>query len=157
MKEEYIDIISEAGKSLLESITGFDIQVKKAYKRDNPYYSDNVAIMITLLGSIRGHAVLTLNGEFACKIASAMMCGLEVNELDDMGKSALAELGNMVMGNCGTQLSQKGLFIDIGPPSVLIGEKMEISFDKMAIITIPFIFNENEKEKVELNISYSEE
>ncbi|TYQ16675.1 UNVERIFIED_CONTAM: chemotaxis protein CheX [Acetivibrio alkalicellulosi] len=154
MKKEYIETIAEVGVSLLSQITNFSVSSKESYKRDKPYYSDNVAVMIALVGSIRGHAVFTLSKEFACKIVSAMMGGFEVNDLDDMAKSALAELANMTIGNCGISLSKHGLTLDIGPPTVLLGEKMEISFDKMSVITIPFIFNE--EEKMELNISFEE-
>jgi chemotaxis protein CheX len=59
-----------------------------------------------------------------------------VEELDEMSKSAISEMGNMIMGNTGSIFASKDINIDITPPSLLIGEKIEIS-NKVPTIVIP--------------------
>lgn len=57
----------------------------------------------------------------ALQVASKMMMGMPVAELDSMATSAISELGNMIMGNAATIFSTKGIGIDITPPTVCRG------------------------------------
>jgi len=66
--------------------------------------------------------------------------GMPVAELDEMAKSAISELTNMVLGNTATLFSQNGVSIDITPPSLLMGENMQISTVKTQAICIPIQF-----------------
>ena len=61
------------------------------------------------------------------KIASAMMMGMKITELDEMSKSAIAESANMILGNAATILYNKGIKIEITPPSLMTGENIQIS------------------------------
>ena len=64
--------------------------------KNNSYSSDGVVILIGLTGKISGNVVLSLSKNLALSIASAMMYGMPVNELDEISKSAIAELANMI-------------------------------------------------------------
>lgn len=65
-----------------------------------------------------------------------MMGGMEVKDLDEIAISAIGEIGNMIMGNTSTIYAQKGLKIDITPPTIVLGEKIEIS-NKAPAIAVP--------------------
>jgi hypothetical protein len=52
--------------------------------------------------------VISLSKETALSVASLMMGGMLVTELDDLSKSAISELGNMIMGNTATILQAEG-------------------------------------------------
>ena len=78
----------------------------------------------------------------ACQVASGMMMGMPVPELDDMAMSAISELGNMIMGNAATILSTKGIGIDITPPTVCRGA-MKISQSYAKNICIPMSCNDD--------------
>jgi len=67
------------------------------------------------------------------------MMGMPVNEIDEMAKSALSELGNMIMGNSATLLFNKGVKIDITPPSLVKGTAIEISSAGMETMCVPLI------------------
>ena len=54
------------------------------------------------------------------------MIGMPVTELDELASSAICELGNMIMGNAATELSQLNLSVDITPASLLLGDKMRV-------------------------------
>lgn len=42
-----------------------------------------------------------------------------VTEIDEMSKSAISELGNMISGNAGTLLYNQGVTVDITPPKII--------------------------------------
>ena len=44
----------------------------------------------------------------ALKLVSAMMGGYAIAEMDEMGQSAISELGNMISGNASTILYNQG-------------------------------------------------
>jgi len=83
-----------------------------------------------------------------------MMGGVALAELDEISKSAIAELGNMIMGNTATILSSRGIGIEITPPSLLVGQNMVITPAHMRTICVPLILS-GEK-SIEINVSLEE-
>jgi len=155
MNVEYINPFIEASQSVIMMMTGSKPELGKVYIRQTPYESDNIVVIVGLTGNIRGQVIMALGAKAAIKIASAMMGGMEVTELDDMSRSAIAELANMIMGNSATLLSGKGLRVEITPPSLLTAERLTIAPANMKTISIPLMLgNEN---MMELNISFEEE
>jgi len=151
MNIEYINPFIEASQTVLKQLTQLDTKLGKVYLKNSPYQSEDILIMVGLTGKIRGQAVFSINRPFALKIASIMMMGMPVVEFDEMSKSAISELANMIMGNAATILYNRGINIDITPPSLLVGENMQITTSKMKTVCIPLEFNENEK--IDLDIS----
>lgn len=137
MNVEYINPFIEASQSVFQMMTGTKPVLGQVYVKKTPYESKNVAVIVGLTGKIRGQVVISLSLESACNIASAMMGGMTVTDLDDISKSAISELGNMIMGNTATILSSRGIAIEITPPSLLIGEKMMIAPSHMKTVCVP--------------------
>ena len=71
----------------------------------------------------------------------------------DITKSAISELGNMILGNAATLLYNINIKIDITPPTLLLGEKISISIANMKTICIPL---KTELGIIELDISIKE-
>jgi chemotaxis protein CheX len=69
-------------------------------------------------------------------IASTMMGGMTIVELDDMARSAMCEFVNMCVGVCLT--SFQDLEVDITPPTMVMGEKMilMLGLDKVLLTHI---------------------
>lgn len=151
MNIEYINPFIEASQTVLKQITQLDAKLGKVYLKNSPYQSEDILIMVGLTGKMRGQAVFSIDRSFALKIASIMMMGMPVTEFDEMSKSALSELANMIMGNAATILYNRGINIDITPPSLLVGENMQITTNKMKTVCIPLEFNDTEK--IDLDIS----
>lgn len=151
MNIEYINPFIEASQTVLKQITQLDAKLGKVFLKNSPYESEDILIMVGLTGKLRGQAIFSINKGFALKIASIMMMGMPVTEFDEMSKSALSELANMIMGNAATILYNRGIDIDITPPSLLVGENMQITTSKMKTVCIPLEFNESEK--IDLDIS----
>ena len=72
-----------------------------------------------------------------------MMMGMPVMELDDMARSALSELGNMMMGNAATLLFNNNISIDITPPTLLLGSAI-ISSAETSVIKVPLLYRDYE-------------
>lgn len=141
MKADYINSFIEASQLVLKMICSIDAKLGKIYLKNSPFSVNQVIIMIGLVGEIRGQVYLELPVETAKKIASIMMGGIPIAELDEMGKSAVSEMGNMIMGNACTILANKKIQIDITPPSLLTGDNIEIS-NKHSTIVVPLELQE---------------
>jgi len=151
MNVEYINPFIEASQTVLKQIAGIDAKLGKVYLKTSPYKSDSVVIIVGLTGKMRGQAIFSMNKTVAMNIASSMMGGMPVTELDEMSRSAVSELANMILGNAATILFNRGISVEITPPSLLMGDNMQVSSDKLKIICIPLILdNEN---VIEIDIS----
>lgn len=118
---EYINPFLMAATSIIKDICQIELKVGKPYVKETAFASDSVIIMIGVTGEMRGSVMIALSYNKALEIASNMMMGMPVTELDEMSISAISELGNMIMGNAATILSTKGVGIDITPPTLCRG------------------------------------
>ncbi len=55
------------------------------------------------------------------------MGGQEMSEFDELARSAIAELSNMITGNAATLLAESGFECDISPPTVLEGREVRVT------------------------------
>ena len=118
---EYINPFLMAATNIIKDICQIDMQVGKPYVKQTAFADDSVIIMIGITGEMRGSVIIALTYNKALEIASKMMMGMPVTELDEMATSAISELGNMIMGNAATILSTKGVGIDITQPTLCRG------------------------------------
>lgn len=97
-----------------------------------------VMLNLGIVGDIKGNVVYCLDIEGAKKIASTMMMGFPVSELDDMAQSALSELSNMLTANASTNFAESGTNINISTPTLIFGNDFEakMNVDKVICITI---------------------
>ncbi len=137
MNVEYINPFIEASQSVLKQIANIEVKLGKIFIKTSPYDSDSVVIIIGITGKIRGQVIFTMNRKVALHIASSMMAGMPVTELDEISKSAISELTNMILGNTATILYNRGIGIEITPPSLLLGDNMQISNNKLKTVCIP--------------------
>ena len=133
---DHINPFLMAASSIMRDACQMEIKIDKPYVKTTEFASDSVIIMIGVTGEMRGQVLIALTNTKACDVASKMMMGMPVPELDDMAMSAISELGNMIMGNAATILSTKGIGIDITPPTVCRGA-MKISQSYAKNICIP--------------------
>lgn len=152
MKAEYINPFIQSSINIVNQTTGTTYKLGEVHLKSAPYSSSNVLVVIGFTGEISGNVVISFNNETACKIASSMMF-MTVDTLDEISKSALGELCNMILGNTATLFSQSGINIDITPPTILTGDNIQLSNNKSQIISIPL---SNEQGcKIDIDISYA--
>ena len=119
-----VDLINPflmATTTIMKNICQTDMSIGKPYVKTIEFSEESAAIMIGITGQMRGQVLMAFGYEQALQVASKMMMGMPVAELDSMATSAISELGNMIMGNAATIFSTKGIVIDITPPTVCRG------------------------------------
>lgn len=140
--------------SVFESVTQFKLTVGRPSLADFSFDKPNYIITVGVVGQMKGQAVLTMDVEHAKEIASRMMYGMPVAEMDEMACSALNELSNMIMGNTATIFSTQGKIIDITPPISMVGTDLKIQTD-IDPISVPLMLDG--KEYIKLYICVYEE
>ncbi|HWR61852.1 MAG TPA: chemotaxis protein CheX [Clostridia bacterium] len=139
MNVEYIKPFINVSVDLIKMICNANVNRGQVFIKDSPFMAGNVVIIIGIAGEFKGQVFFSMNESTACKIASLMMFGMEVNALEEMSKSAIAELGNMIMGNVSTEFYNSGIKIDITPPTILVGNDMAVSTKGLRTLCVPLI------------------
>lgn len=144
MNVTYINPFIEAAVAVLQSVCSIEAKIGKLSTKKIKFDESTKVILIGITGTVRGQVFIAFNKITANKVVSEMM-GMVVETLDEIGDSALAELGNMIMGNTATILSKREIKIDITPPTLAMG-KMEFDIKEMKHICIPLVVGDNEIE-----------
>jgi Predicted inhibitor of MCP methylation, homolog of CheC len=139
----YVDTIFEGSNYVIRQITGSEV-IKGAIHMEKPVYSSNdVSIIIGVNGSLNGHVMFSMSELLAFKITSMIIGQDVVNSLDEMTKSCLSEMGNMIMGYTSGIFFEKGIAADITPPAIITGKDVCISTDKSEIaFCLPVVFED---------------
>jgi len=153
MNAAYINPFISVSVKLIKSVCNVDAKRGQVFLKDSPFLTGSVAIIIGVAGEFRGQVFFSMDERTALNIASSMMMGMEVTVLDEMSKSAIAELGNMIMGNVSTEFYNNGIFIDITPPTVLVGKDMAISTKDIKTICIPLELDNIGKIHIDISIT----
>lgn len=110
-------------------------------------------IVVGIVGEIKGNVVYSIDTEHAKKIASVMMMGMPVEELDDLAQSAISELTNMLTANTATFFSSIGIIIDISTPTLLRGENITVDMSSSQVLCIELVADSI---PIEINIAFEE-
>ena len=134
---DYINPFLMATTSIMHDMCQMELKVGKPFIKTSEFEDSSILIMIGVTGEMRGQVIIAIGYKKACEIASKMMMGMPVDELNEIAMSAIGELGNMIMGNSATILSTKGIGIDITPPTICRGN-ISITTSYARNICIPF-------------------
>lgn len=137
MKAEYINPFLKAFDSVVEQTMNVKPTKGQLFMKQGSSKSGDVVITIGVTGDLTGSVVLNMSETTAKTLASKMMFGMEVKELDDMAKSAISELGNMVAGNSATYFLELNKNINITPPTLYTGNNMAIYAYKATTLCVP--------------------
>lgn len=138
MKAEYINSFLESATLVLEQLIQIRPMPGQHGLKELVLIENYVWIQIGLKGQMSGDIMFGLQEKVALKLVSAMMGGFVINELDEMGRSAISELGNMISGNASTLLYNQGLSVDITPPQIIASSSFEEWASKRAL-TVPLL------------------
>lgn len=152
MNADHINPFVSVSCDILKQVCNIDANRGQIYIKKAPIQSERVTILVGLAGEIRGQVFFNMEEGVACSIASAMMMGMPVPKLDEMSKSAIAELGNMILGNTATVFSNNGINIDITTPTVIVGSNISITTKASQTICIPIEFNKGQKIEIDISI-----
>ena len=108
MDVKYINPFIDSFYNILPQI-GFSNVTREEVTVKNSVESLGILINLGIVGDIKGNIVYNIQGENGKKIASKMMMGLPVEELNEMAQSALSELSNMLTANASINFSNIGV------------------------------------------------
>lgn len=107
----------------------------------SPIHGNDVNIVIGITGAISGQVIFGMSQETALGIASMMLMGMPLAELDEVASSAIGELGNIITGNAATELGNDGFFCRITPPTLFIGKEILVSSPDILFLVVPINTN----------------
>lgn len=137
MKAEYINPFLESARMVIEQMIQIRPITGQLSLKDIKFVDHHMWIQIGISGQMNGDIIFGLSESVAMRIISAMMGGFTITEIDEMGKSAISELGNMISGNASTMLYNQGVHVDISPPRVIDINAMQAK----RALTVPLIMD----------------
>lgn len=140
---EHINPFLISSKEIFSQVCGIQTTVGTISADTAVIEGEPLFIMLGVTGEMTGQVFIVFDIETAKDVASRMMMGMPVPEIDDMAKSALSELGNMIMGNAATLLSSGNLMIDITPPTLGTGSARLVS-PNMTSFKVPLLYEKGE-------------
>ncbi|HBE80543.1 MAG TPA: chemotaxis protein CheX [Firmicutes bacterium] len=99
------------------------VEAGKPFFVDEPLQKYEICVLVGVLGDIQGQVICGMTTKTATGIISRMLM-TEVNEIDQMGESAICELKNIIIGTASTNLSLVGYHCNITPPLFITGGKI---------------------------------
>ena len=151
MDVKYVNPFLDSFMSVMPQLGYGNIQKGSLMVKGQELTNSGVNIIIGIVGKMRGNVVYSINAESAKRIASTMMMGMPVDELDEMSKSALSELANMLTASAATNFYNLGLPIDISTPTLLQGENMSIKMSSNQVLCVELMADDN---VIEVNIAF---
>ena len=151
MDVKYVDPFIESFTAVMPQLGYGNIQKGSLSVKGQELINSGVNIIIGIVGKMRGNVVYSIDTESAKSIASTMMMGMPVDELDEMSKSALSELANMLTASAATNFYNLGLPIDISTPTLLQGENMSIKMSSNQVLCVELMADDN---VIEVNIAF---
>lgn len=146
---EHVNTFLMAATKVISEACYVTPKVGKPYIRNSSFSNESVVIVIGVTGEMQGQVILGFEKNVALGIASKMMF-MEVTQLDEISKSAICELTNMIMGNASTAFSVKNVGIDITPPSLFQGDFSVAGM--VANMCIPIYINDTDFVEMDLCI-----
>ncbi|WP_026883797.1 chemotaxis protein CheX [Clostridium akagii] len=147
MDVKYINPFLDSLMNIMPQLGISDLKRKSLSVKGKTIKSPGVLINVGIVGDLRGNVIYGTTVECAKKIASSMMMGMPVSELDEMAQSAISELTNMLTANASMGFSEEDISIDISTPTLMYGDfTATASSDKvicveMLILGLPFEIN----------------
>ena len=136
VKAEFVNPFLVSACQVLQTETGTEVTQGPVRLEDSPLESDEVTVLIGVVGRAQGLVLYGMTEETGCNLVSAMT-GERVPEFDAMCESAVAELGNVITGLASGELEAAGYPCKIAPPSVVVGKGTSISTLSIKRLVIP--------------------
>ena len=136
MKAEFVNPFASAMVMVFQKEFGMNVMRDSLALQQGPLRGADVNTIIGVTGQLEGQVIYTFDERVALRIASALM-GEAVEELDELAKSAVAELGNIITGNAAIGLSENGYNCILTPPTLLTGKELIVT-TFTPVLNVPF-------------------
>lgn len=117
----------------LKSVLPISLLIDSPKLYNASFTGHSIGVLVGITGDIKGRILIDGEYDLFSKIGEKMF-GMPIQA--EMIESFSGELGNMIVGNMSTNISQKGFVIDITPPTVIIGHSSFSGFDKALCLPV---------------------
>ena len=156
MDASYVNAFVQGAQRVFATVCNETPSLGKVFVKAQPYSASPVTVSVGVFGAFEGEVVYNMEKEAGCFIASQMMMGMPVDNLeDDMPKSAISELANIISGNVATIFSGKEIVVDIKPPQLRFNATagdFPISVKTAKIVCVPLNFQSGHVFEVDVMI-----
>lgn len=125
---KHIQTILNGSIFSLKKIIPMNIEVKSPSVSSEPFVQKEMGVLVGLLGDLKGRVIIDSTTSTFSTIGASMF-GMPLE--GEMLESFVGELGNMFAGNLCTHAGSESLFIDITPPTVMVGNTKLYGFEKV--------------------------
>jgi len=125
MQAELINPFLTSSIQVIETLANVRPTVGQLQLKRVQYAEHCVWLKINIHGQVERDIIFGFPERMAMNMVSAMLGGYTVTGLDDMCRSAVAELGNMICGNASTMMNHRGIHVDITPPQLMDDSDLE--------------------------------
>jgi chemotaxis protein CheX len=136
MNINYIIPFVESACEVILAETKFEMKRGQLNVEKGPYITDDVTVIVSLVGDVKGTVFYSIGEATALKIVSATF-GESFHEFDDLVQSGIAELGNVITGRASVKLSQSGYESTISPPALMVGKGAKVSTLDIPRLIVP--------------------
>jgi chemotaxis protein CheX len=140
MKVQYLIPFVEAAYEVLKAEVNIPMERGDLSLDKGAYLTDDVTVIISLVGDIEGIVFFGFSNGAALNIASSML-GETLSEMNGLAQSGIAELGNVITGRASVNLSRAGYEATISPPTLVIGKGSQVSTLDCPRLIIPLSSN----------------
>jgi chemotaxis protein CheX len=138
MNVKFLNPFVEAASEVLRVETGNDVQRGELRLENGMYVTDDLTVIISLVGAVDGTVFYSMSKPVSLKLASIIL-GEEMTELDSLAQSGIAEIGNVVTGRASMRLAEAGFETTISTPSLIIGNGASISTLDYPRLVVPLL------------------
>ncbi len=136
MNVKFLNPFVEAAHEVLQRETGINITRGELGLEKNAYLTDDVTVIISLVGRVEGTVFYAMSQDTGIARASRIL-GEPLEALNALAQSGIAELGNVITGRASVKLSEAGYESTISPPTMLLGKGATISTLDFARLVVP--------------------
>lgn len=136
MNVKFLNPFVTAAHDILSREVHQKVERGELHLENGEYQTDDVTVIISLVGAVDGTVFYSMSREFARRVASILM-GEEFETLNRLAQSGIAELGNVITGQASMKLAEAGFESNISTPSLLIGKGAQISTLEFPRLVVP--------------------
>ena len=141
MKQGFLEAFLILAKLVWEKELGMDLEFLDVELSSSRFDGEEINVIIGVSGNLKGNVIYGFRNSSALAIAGQMI-GEPVEEVDEICRSILGELANMITGNAVTELESDGYSCNLAPPLIIepsgskinsiIGEHAVVRFNSVA-------------------------
>lgn len=120
MQHIYAGSIIKSFRSVLDTFSSSKVLSTDIKIPRNQSIAYGITVNIGLIGDIDATVYMSMKAATGLSLASEMLGGMALTEIDELVMSAVAEFCNMIMGNACASLNGDKIIVDITPPVVIV-------------------------------------